>query len=66
MPAIQLTTGMIARRLDEPLHRVTYIIRTRGIEPAAVAGKARVFEEEHLERIAAALRDIDARRDGGG
>jgi hypothetical protein len=64
-----LTIGAIARELHEPLHRVSYVIRTRGIEPEAVAGHIRVFPPEAVERIAAILRDIDrqaARRQGGG
>jgi hypothetical protein len=59
------TVGEIARRIDEPLHRIEYVIRSRGIRPAAVAGNVRVFDEAAVERIAAALRGIERRREGG-
>jgi hypothetical protein len=71
MPIVReraLTLGAIARTLDEPHHRVAYAIRTRHIEPEAVAGHIRVFGEETIERVAEILRDIDrqaARRKGG-
>jgi hypothetical protein len=32
-------------------------------KPVAIAGNARVFEEGDLERISAALREMDSRRD---
>jgi hypothetical protein len=67
-PHKALTIGAIARELDEPLHRVEYAIRTRAIEPEAMAGHIRVFPPETVERVADVLRDIDrqaARRQGG-
>ena len=39
------TVGEIARRLGVPVHRVQYVIRSRGIRPACRAGIARVFSE---------------------
>ncbi len=62
-----LTVGEIARQLNEPVHRVQYAIKTRGIEPEAVAGNLRIFPPEAVEQVAAILRDIDrqaARRQG--
>lgn len=58
----QLTVGVIADKLDEKLHRVEYVIRTRSIKPASTAGHARVFTEADLQYIAAELRRIDAER----
>lgn len=49
------TTGEIARRLGQPLHRVEYLIRTRCIQPAAWAGNSRVFCEEAVQLIAREL-----------
>jgi hypothetical protein len=66
--AVALTAGVIARELDEPLHRVQYAIRTRGIEPETIAGNLRIFTPETVEQVADILRDIDrqaARREGG-
>ncbi len=60
---IILTVGQIARRLNEPLHRIEYAIKSRNIQPVAIAGNARVFESEDLDRISAALREMDSRRD---
>jgi hypothetical protein len=58
------TVGEIARRLGEPVHRVEYVLRTRDIEPAGMAGNSRVYTEEDLARVAEELRLIDARKDG--
>jgi hypothetical protein len=63
-----LTVGAIARDLSEPIHRVQYAIRTRGIEPESIAGNLRIFPPEAVERVADVLRDIDrqaAHRPGG-
>ncbi len=60
-----LTIGQIARRLDEPLHRVEYAIKSRAITPNGIAGIVRLFREDDIDRIADALREIDARREGG-
>jgi hypothetical protein len=63
-----LTIGAIARELREPIHRVQYAIRTRAIEPEAIAGNLRIFTHEAVEQIAEILRDIDrqaARRKEG-
>lgn len=56
------TTGEICRRLGEPLHRVQYIISSRGIEPTARAGNLRLFSETDVTRIAAELQAIDSER----
>lgn len=57
------TVGVIARRLGVPLHRVEYVIRSRDIQPASVAGNARVFTEADVDFIASELRRIDAERE---
>jgi hypothetical protein len=66
--AVALTVGAIARELGEPIHRVQYAIRTRDIEPEAMAGHIRVFAPDTIDRVADILCDIDrqaARREGG-
>jgi hypothetical protein len=63
-PVIHPTVGEIARRLGEPVHRVEYLIRSRGIEPSGIAGHARVFGEEDVARIAGELDRIDQEREG--
>lgn len=59
-----ITIGEISRRTGKDIHRVEYVIRARGIKPRGMAGNARVFDDDQVERIAAALRGIDERRDG--
>jgi hypothetical protein len=59
------TVGEIARRLGEPVHKIEYVLRTRNIRPSAIAGNCRVYAEEDVERIAAELQGINARKDGG-
>ncbi len=55
-----LTVGEIARRLDEKIHRVEYVIRSRQIPAVGWAGHARVFSPASLERIASELRRMEA------
>jgi hypothetical protein len=59
MPESLYTIGEIVRRLNEATHRVDYAIRTRGIAPAAVAGRARVWRASDIPRIVEALQAID-------
>ena len=58
------TVGTIADQLNEPLHRVEYVIRARGIKPIGMAGNSRVFSEASVQRIASELRRIDDEREG--
>ena len=61
------TVGEIARRLGVPVHRVEYVILTRGIEAQGRAGNARIFSAGDVKRIDAELRRIEAERvDGRG
>lgn len=53
------TTGEIARRLCEPVHRIAYVVRARDIRPCGWAGNARVFPDEAVDLIAAELHRID-------
>lgn len=57
-----LTVGVIARLLGVPIHRVTYIIRTRALTPRAKAGSAFIFDGHQVEFIGKALRrEVTAR-----
>jgi hypothetical protein len=58
------STGAIVRQLNEPLHRILYVIKSRQIRPSAIVGNARAFTEADVERIVLALREIDAKREG--
>jgi len=62
-PVALRTPGVIARMLGVPLHRVTYVLRTRQyICPAATAGRLRVFDSAGIAEIRHALNAMDARR----
>ena len=56
------TVGRIADKLGVPLHRITYIIASRGIEPSAFAGRLRLYDREAVAIIRHELNAIDARR----
>jgi hypothetical protein len=56
------TVGEIARRTNRPIHKIEYVIRSRGIKPARIAGNCRIFAEEDVQRIAKELDAIDAAR----
>jgi len=60
--AAALTIGAIARELGEPIHRVQYVIRTRGIDPEVMAGNIRVFADDVVERVADILQEIDRQK----
>ncbi len=64
-PPRLLTPGVIAARLGVALHRVHYILESRGIRPVARAGRLRLFDAAAVERVRSALAAIDARRAGG-
>lgn len=56
------TVGRIARHLQEPIHRIEYVLTTRrGIEPAARAGRLRLFNSAQVEQIRRAIAEIDVR-----
>jgi hypothetical protein len=57
-----LTAGEVAIRLNKPFFRVAYAIKSRGIAPAIRAGQIRLYGPAEVEKIAAALRQIEARR----
>jgi len=58
------TVGKIAADLHVPLHRVTHILKSRDISPAARAGRFRLYDRAAVQRIAVELRLQDANRKG--
>jgi DNA-binding transcriptional MerR regulator len=56
------TVGELARRAGVPVHRVTYVIETRGIAPIGRAGQARVFSQEAAEQVLEELQQINRLR----
>lgn len=66
LPPVLDTSGHLAAKLDVPVHRIVYVIRTRHIPPAAFAGRLRLFDRAAVARIRYELNAIDARRGGKG
>lgn len=50
MPTL-LTIGQIAEAHRVPLHRISYIVRTLALKPAARARHYRLFDAEAVRRI---------------
>jgi DNA-binding transcriptional MerR regulator len=61
---VMLTSGEIARRLGQPIHRIEYVLRTRKIPAKATAGNCRVYDESDVERIREILNDIASKKAG--
>lgn len=58
--------GEIATRIDQPIHRVSYVIRTRRITPLVVAGGRNFYSEAAVQRIASELARIDEEKQKEG
>ncbi len=54
--------GEIAERLNVPIHRIEYVIRSREIKPLLVAGGRHFYSEAQVQRIASEIRRIDEER----
>ena len=62
-PPALTTPGVIARELNEPLHRVLHVLATREhIRPAARAGTLRLYDRQAVAMVRHELNAIDARR----
>ena len=60
------TPGVLAADLGVPLHRVLYILQTRDhIQPAARAGRLRLYDRGAVALIRHELNAIDARQERG-
>ncbi len=57
MPKL-LTIGDIAKQAGEPIHRVIYIVRARGIAPVWRTGSLRLFDVAAVERIVSELKEV--------
>ena len=56
------TLGKVAQHLQVPVHRVQYVLRSRPhLQPAATAGRLRLFDDETIEQIAKELQTIDSK-----
>ena len=59
-----LTVGVIAERFGVPVHRIAYIVDSRGISPVGRAGSAYIYTEASVQRIESELRRISEDREG--
>ena len=58
-----ITPGVIAKELNEPLHRVLHVLRTRQyIRPSARAGTLRLYDRHAVALVRHELNAMDARR----
>lgn len=55
VPMTERTIGQIARELRAPIHRVDYVIRSRGIRHSGRVGLLRVFNDQAMRQIADGL-----------
>lgn len=56
----QWTVGAIARHYNVQIHRVEYLIHSRGIEPASRAGQLRIFNDAAVKLIG---RELDLQQE---
>ena len=52
------SVGTLARLFRVPVHRIQYVIRSRGIAPAGIAGNVRLFDEAAAQWVGSELRRI--------
>lgn len=46
-----LTIGMVAERLNIPVHRAQYYVMSRHIVPTGTAGRLKLYDESVVERM---------------
>ena len=54
-PVLYATVGQISKRLGVEIHKVQYMIKSRGVEPAAKAGNAHIYTEDQVTHLAELL-----------
>jgi len=58
------SVGTLARLYRVPVHRIQYLIRSRGIAHVGIAGNVRLYDEAAAQRIGSELGWIAAEREG--
>lgn len=53
------TPSQVAEELGVPIHRVRYVLRSRAIRPAVVAGQVHVFTRCQVDQIRRALKETE-------
>jgi hypothetical protein len=62
-PAIH-SAGTLARLFRVPVHRIQYVIRSRGIAHAGIAGNVRLYDEAAAQWIGSELQRIATEKEG--
>lgn len=57
-----VSVGDIARRIDQPMYRVAYIVRQRRIEPLLSCGGRYFYDDAEVQRVQQELDAIDSRK----
>jgi len=56
-----MTISDLARRFQQPVHRITYIVKSREIMPCGVAGSTRLFGSAAIEAVELELERLRVR-----
>ena len=54
-----LTVGEVAERLGIKIHRAEYLLRSRNVQPAGMAGRYRLFDESAIQRLQKELKKAE-------
>ena len=54
-----MTLGLIAKKLNKPIHSIAYVINSRKIKAYGCAGRLRVFNEKQVEQINDELKKME-------
>lgn len=58
------SVGTLARLFRVPVHRIQYVIRSRGIAHVGMAGNVRLYDAAAAQWIGSELRRIAAEKEG--
>ena len=62
---VAITIGEIARRLNVPIHRFEYAVRSRNIQPSSSTAKhLRNFRAAAIDQVTTILLEIDRKSEG--
>ena len=57
-----ITLGVLASRLNIPVHRAEYLVRSRQIQPVSRAGRFRVFDKQAVKELQQEVEKMEARK----
>ena len=59
----QITSGVMAERSKEPMHKILYVLRKLGIKPISQAGAIHIYDAASLDAVLQELQRIKGDRD---